>query len=90
MNNVTINISGNIHIHVYHDDLEYLFEEEGFEEEEDIEEAEPEIPDIHVTVCGLPENINRDAVSAVIASACEALNGLLGEAAAKNRGEAHE
>ena len=99
MENVTINITGDVHIHINLDDLDDFFEDDEFDDEEfDVEdfdsdeenEADDEMPDISVFVGGLPEDIDREAVQAVIESACTLLDGLIEKAAATRKGDPHE
>lgn len=101
MENVKINITGDVHIHINLGDLEDFFEDDEFAEdfgdEEDEEddsydddEGENEMPDISIFVGGLPEDIDREAVQAVIESACTLLDGLIEKAAATRKGDPHE
>ena len=99
MENVTINIIGDVHIHINLDDLDDFFEDDEFDDEEfndedfdgdEENEADEEMPGISVFVGGLPEDIDREAVQAVIESACTLLDGLIEKAAATRKGDPHE
>ena len=99
MENVTINITGDVHIHINLDDLDDFFEDDEFDDEEFIDEdfdgdeeneADEEMPGISVFVGGLPENIDREAVQVVIETACHILDGLIDKSASSREGDSHE
>ena len=102
MYNVNFNISGDLHIHLGDDALEYLLsddlvddetedETEDFEAEtEDFEADEINPSGLLVSVEGLPADVDREAVESIIAAAVELLNAEVRETLANRKDEAHE
>ena len=82
-------ITGDVHIYFNLNDPEDCCEEDEFDDEYE-DDKENEIPGISVFVDGLPENIDREAVQAVIETACKLLDGLINKAAASHKGESDE
>ncbi len=93
MENVKINITGDVHIHIHLDPDDY-FEDDEFEEDGEYEEDEEGDDDnnhgFSVAVGGLPEDIDHDAVRAVIETACDILDGLIEKAAVSRKDDPHE
>ena len=95
MNNVTINISGDLHIHLDNDILDSIFPDDlpDDEAEDEIEDFEPDeiAPSgLIVSVEGLPADVDREAVESIIAAAVELLNAEVRETIANRKDEAHE
>ena len=79
MENVTINFNGDVHIHFNLNDLD------DFDEDGDAEQS-----NLKISVFGLPENIDREAVQVVLETACHILDGLIDKSASSREGDSHE
>lgn len=95
MYNVNFNISGDLHIHLGDDALEYLpsddlVDDETEDETEDFEGDEINPSGLLVSVEGLPADVDREAVESIIAAAVELLNAEVRETLANRKDEAHE
>ena len=95
MYNVNFNISGDLHIHLGDDVLEYLLsddlvDDETEDETEDFEADEINPSGLLVSVEGLPADVDREAVESIIAAAVELLNAEVRETLANRKDEAHE
>ena len=95
MYNVNFNISGDLHIHLGDDALEYflsddLVDDETEDEAEDFEADEINPSGLLVSVEGLPADVDREAVESIIAAAVELLNAEVRETLANRKDEAHE
>ena len=96
MENVTINITGDVHIHINLDDLDDFFEDDEFDEDFDDDNGDSEddeacgIDGPSIMIDGLPEDIDREAVEAVIEITCNILDTLIEKAAASRKGESDE
>lgn len=100
MENVTINFNGDVHIHFNLNDLDDFFEDdefdedfddEGCDEEDDFDEdGDTEQSNLKISVFGLPENIDREAVQVVLETACHILDGLIDKSASSREGDSHE
>ena len=98
MENVTINITGGIHLHLNLNDMDDFFEDDEFDEDygdedcgaEDDYAEDEESDDLKISVVGLPENIDREAVQVVIETACKTLDDLIDKAAVSRKGEPNE
>ena len=93
MENVTINITGGIHIHLNLNDMDDFFEDDEFDEdfgEDDDYTEDEESDDLKISVVGLPENIDQEAVQVVIETTCKILDDLIDKAAVSRKGEPHE
>ena len=93
--NVNFNISGDLHIHLGDDALEYLLsddlvDDETEDETEDFEGDEINPSGLLVFVEGLPADVDREAVESIIAAAVELLNAEVRETLANRKDEAHE
>ena len=95
MYNVNFNISGDLHIHLGDDALEYLLsddlvDDETEDETEDFEADEINPSGLLVSVEGLPSDVDREAVESIIAAAVELLNAEVRETLANRKDETHE
>ena len=96
MENVTINITGDVHIHINLDDLDDFFEDDEFDENFDDDNGDCEdyeacgIDGPSIMIDGLPEDIDREAVEAVIEITRNILDTLIEKAAASRKGESDE
>ena len=96
MENVTINFNGDVHIHFNLNDLDDFFEDDEFDEDFDDDNGDCEddeacgIDGPSIMIDGLPEDIDREAVEAVIEITCNILDTLIEKAAASRKGDANE
>lgn len=100
MENVTINFNGDVHIHFNlsdpadffeDDEFDEDFDDEGYGEEDDFDEdGDAEQRNLKISVFGLPENHDREAVQVVIETACHILDGLIDKPAVSRKGEPNE
>lgn len=100
MENVTINITGGIHIHLNLNEPADFFEDDEFDEdfddaecdeEDDFDEdGDAEQSNLKISVFGLPENIDSEAVQVVLETACHILDGLIDKSASSREGDSHE
>lgn len=95
MNNVTINISGDLHIHFGDDVLSDLLPDDPVSEDadgipEDFEDDEIDPAGILISVGGLPEDVDREIVESILTATAELLNEEVRETMARRKDEAHE
>lgn len=100
MESVTINFNGDVHIHFNLNDPADFFEDDEFDEDFDDEDCgeeddfdedgDAEQSNLKISVFGLPEDIDREAVHAVIETACHILDGLIDKPASYRKGDTHE
>jgi len=92
MEKVNITINGDILINfnlpgdLFDDYDDDFFEDDEFEDEEAPENEEPDFPGLNISVSGLPSDVDRKAVEAVMEAAAEALKSVLEQTAERTDG----